>query len=237
MSPAKAKAGKSSSSKKGPKEKVFHPESRKAGQLERKLLRKHKLEKAGVAKSHKALEQVDRNVFFLHALPEEALALTLSEVHDILRDVWLTRFDPLIEAEQAARRKGRPRSTKEDKLLEQKRKETEEYRTGIEIPDLTHEATVALFRRWNADDPGYLPLLRWIRVSSERPEQLVVSKVGTEKALLNAAAHAGLSMVLEEQAEDPDLGLSRVSELVLGPQAVPSHIIEERLATDLDNLL
>ncbi|KZP01685.1 hypothetical protein CALVIDRAFT_552025 [Calocera viscosa TUFC12733] len=221
MAPPKPKAGKSSSSKKGPKEKVFHPESRKAGQLERKLLRKHKLEKAGVAKNHKALEQ-------------EALALTLSEVHGILRDVWLTRFDHLIEAEQAARRKGRPRSTKEDKLLEQKMKDTEDYRTGLEIPDLTHPATVALFRKWNADDPGFLPLLRWIRVSSESPQEAIVSKAGNQKALLNAAADAGLSLDLSQHAVDPEI---EMSELALGPVPVPSHIVEESLAAELDSLL
>ncbi|EJU03563.1 hypothetical protein DACRYDRAFT_77207 [Dacryopinax primogenitus] len=228
MPPTKTKPARSSSSKKGPKEKVFHPESRKAGQLERKLLRKQKLEKASVTKSRNSPNViVDRNVFFLHALPEDAIALTLSDVHDILRDVWLARFDHLIEAEQAARRSGRPRSTKEDKLLEMKRQNTEEYRTGIDIPDLTHLATVALFRKWNADDPGFLTLLRWIRVTSENPHEVVLVREGNEKALLHAAAAAGLSLDLGQHAVDSALGHDGMDE----------NVVEEELAADLHDLL
>lgn len=48
-----------------------------------------------------------------------------------MRDIWLPRFDQDLEAEKAARRKGRPKSTKEQKLEEQKLRDIEEYRTGI----------------------------------------------------------------------------------------------------------
>ena len=48
-----------------------------------------------------------------------------------MRDIWLPRFDQELEAEKASRRKGRPKSTKEHKLEEQKLRETEGYRTGI----------------------------------------------------------------------------------------------------------
>lgn len=68
--------------------------------------------------------------FFYHALPEEG-ALNLSELHDVVRDVWLTRFDQELEQERAARRKGRPKSATEMKLEEIKLRETSEYRTGI----------------------------------------------------------------------------------------------------------
>lgn len=48
-----------------------------------------------------------------------------------MRDIWLPRFDQDLEAEKASRRKGRPKSTKEQKLEEQKLRDIEEYRTGI----------------------------------------------------------------------------------------------------------
>jgi translation machinery-associated protein 16 len=70
--------------------------------------------------------------FFFHAIPEErATVLTLPELHELVSDVWLTRHDAELEEERAARRKGRPKSTKEEKLEQVKLLEAEEYRTGM----------------------------------------------------------------------------------------------------------
>lgn len=55
----------------------------------------------------------------------------MEELHFVVRDIWLPRFDQDLEAEKASRRKGRPKSTKEQKLEEQKLRDIEEYRTGI----------------------------------------------------------------------------------------------------------
>ena len=68
--------------------------------------------------------------FFYHSLPPEG-ELSLEELHFVVREVWLARLDPEIEAERAARRKGRPKSTKEQKLEEQRLRESEVYRTGM----------------------------------------------------------------------------------------------------------
>lgn len=68
--------------------------------------------------------------FFYHSLPEEGV-LTLDELHSLVRDLWMTRHDAELEEERAARRKGRPKSVKEQKLEEIKRSEAEEYRTGM----------------------------------------------------------------------------------------------------------
>ena len=57
--------------------------------------------------------------------------MTLPELHELVADAWLTRNDAELEEEQAARRKGRPKSTKERKLEELKLREAEEYRTGM----------------------------------------------------------------------------------------------------------
>ena len=69
--------------------------------------------------------------FFYHAIPPESGILTLDELHNIIKGVWLTRHDVELEAEQAARRKGRPKSAREMKLEEIKLRETEEYKTGM----------------------------------------------------------------------------------------------------------
>ncbi|KAF8498479.1 hypothetical protein F5888DRAFT_174269 [Russula emetica] len=166
------------------REKLFHPESRKAGQLARKQLRKSKLtgQASKRVKLHSA--KADFYGFFFHAIPEEAdTVLTLPELHELVSDVWLTRHDAELEEERAARRKGRPKSTKEQKLEEVKLREAEEYRTGMEVPDLTHPENVALYRTWDQREVAFIQLLRFIRISSSKPDMTIVSRPGKHPSL------------------------------------------------------
>ncbi|EJD43741.1 hypothetical protein AURDEDRAFT_145306 [Auricularia subglabra TFB-10046 SS5] len=165
------------------KEKIFHPESRKAGQLARTALRKAKLADAQTKRTRKNAATVDKFTFFFHAIPPEAECMSLPELHALVRDVWLTRHDEELEQERAARRKGRPQSARELALEQTKQLEAEEYRTGIEVPDLTHPTNVALFRRWDASEAAYIDLLRFVRINSERLDQAVVSRVGKHASL------------------------------------------------------
>ena len=73
---------------------------------------------------------VDLYSFFYAAITSQGV-LTLDDLHTIIRDVWLTRHDTELEEERAARRKGRPKSVKEQKIEELKLREAEEYRTGL----------------------------------------------------------------------------------------------------------
>lgn len=73
---------------------------------------------------------VDIYNFFHAALPTEGV-LSLEDLHTIVRNVWLSRFDFELEEEQAARRKGRPKSVKEQKIEDLKVREVELYRTGM----------------------------------------------------------------------------------------------------------
>ena len=149
---------------------------------------------------------VDVFGFFYSALPPEG-ELSLDELHLIVRDIWLSRHDEDLEQERAKRRKGRPKSTKEMQIEELKIREAEEYRTGfgsflwghlhelashflrilpIELPDLTHEINVELFRGWDQKEGGYLQMLRYIRISSTDPENIVVSRPGQHPRLVAA---------------------------------------------------
>ncbi|KAG6891558.1 hypothetical protein C0992_004416 [Termitomyces sp. T32_za158] len=168
------------------KEKVFHPSSRKADQLARKALRKGKLGNLASKRSQKQNSLVDFYGFFFQSLPEEGV-LTLPELHSIIRDVWLSRFDEELEQEQTARRKGRPKSAKELRLEEIKLREAEEYRTGMEVIDLTHPATVELFRLWDQKEAAYIQLLRFVRITSTDPDIVVVSRPGKHKSILAAS--------------------------------------------------
>ncbi|KAG8993845.1 hypothetical protein FRB90_000582 [Tulasnella sp. 427] len=191
-------------SKPKPKEKLFHPQSRKAAQLERAHLRQHKLTNAKSKRGKVQNDRNDRFVFFHHALPPDVPALTLSEVHEIIKDVWLKRHDVAIAEEAATRRKGEPRSSKEDKLQAAKEAEAEEYRSGLEIPDLTDPMTVELFRRWEDGDPNYLPLLRMIKVSGSDLEKSVIVRKGRREEELEAKAAREAEAAAKARAKDPN---------------------------------
>ncbi|PCH44191.1 hypothetical protein WOLCODRAFT_104736 [Wolfiporia cocos MD-104 SS10] len=177
---APTKTGKKATAQK--KEKLFHPQSRKAGQLARVQHRKSKL--ADLAKARLEKQRLQANIFsfFYHVLPEEG-ALSLENLHTIIRSVWLTRFDEEIAEEQKSRRKGRPKSAKEQKLEELKLREAEQYRTGLEVIDLTDETNVELFRRWDQKEVAFIQQLRFIRISSEAPEVAVVTRPGKHPLL------------------------------------------------------
>ncbi|TFY81632.1 hypothetical protein EWM64_g2380 [Hericium alpestre] len=190
---APSKQGKTGD-KGGKKEKVFHPESRKAGQLVRSSLRQTKLRDQASKRWKKHSAHVNLFGFWYHALPEEGV-LTLEEMHALIRDVWLVRHDSEIEEEKAARRKGRPKSTKEQKLEEIKRREAEEYRAGMDVLDLTHPDNVALFRNWDQIEVAYPQMLRFIRITSEKPDIIISSRPGQHPLLKEKP-------VVEDQAMD-----------------------------------
>ncbi|KAF8817532.1 hypothetical protein BYT27DRAFT_7199066 [Phlegmacium glaucopus] len=186
------------------KEKVFHPASRKAGQLARNALRKGKLGNLSTKRSQKHHSLVDLYGFFYHAMPEEGV-LSLQDLHHIVSDIWLTRFDEDLEKERSARRKGRPKSSKEIKLEERKLQEAELYRTGMEIIDLTHGPTVEIFRRWDKKELAFIQLLRFIRISSSEPEVVVLSKPGKHLSILESTtvSEGGDAMDVVMEKQDP----------------------------------
>ncbi|TFK29755.1 hypothetical protein FA15DRAFT_289497 [Coprinopsis marcescibilis] len=168
----------------GKREKIFHPSSRKAGQLVRKSHRKDKLQNLTSLRNQRHASMADIYGFFFHCIPEEGV-LTLEELHGVVRDVWLTRHDAELAEEQAARRKGRPKSTRESKLEDIKATESEIYRTGMEVIDLTHEATVELFRHWDQKEVAYIDLLRFIRIFSTDTTRVVVSRPGKHQSIIS----------------------------------------------------
>lgn len=181
----KASAVKKAAKGKQKAEKIFHPESRKAGQMQREALRKAKLSEKLVKRGKKQMNLADRYAFFLHALPPDKAALTLAEIHDLVQSLWLTRHEQALEEEQTARRKGRPKSTKEQQLEEMKLQDAEEYRTGLDLPDLTDVANVALFRKWDGIDATYLRILHFIRICGDFPEITHVARIGRDKSTGN----------------------------------------------------
>jgi hypothetical protein len=112
--------------------------------------------------------------FFYNVVPPEGV-LSLEELHLIVCDIWLRRHDEELELERAARRKGRPKSTREQKLEETKLREEEVYRTGLgESPNAI--AGVVLNSR-AARDPG----------PDARSERSTIPRVGPEGGWVSTA--------------------------------------------------
>ncbi|TRM65345.1 hypothetical protein BD626DRAFT_488480 [Schizophyllum amplum] len=174
------------------KEKVFHPNSRKANQIARKALRKGKMGNLVVKRNTKQNSLLDFYTFLYEALPEEG-TLELDELHEVVRDGWLTRLDAELEEEQAARRKGRSKSTKEMKLEDLKLQESETYRTGMEVIDLTHARNVELFRKWDQKEVAYTGLLRFVRISSATPDTVILTRQGNHP-LLQETPESGMDV-------------------------------------------
>ncbi|KAJ7672691.1 hypothetical protein B0H17DRAFT_1084272 [Mycena rosella] len=172
--PPKAKAP-AKGGKPPKKEKVFHPDSRKAGQLARNALRKGKLGNLRTKRTKKASTLLELYAFFHAALPPDGDALTLPQLHTIAH-AWVARNDAALAEEQAARRKGRPKSPREVRIEERRLREQETYRTGMEIPDLTDPSTLARFRKWDVSSIGYAHLLRFVRISSALPDVIALSR-------------------------------------------------------------
>ncbi len=104
-----------------------------------------------------------------------------------------------MQAEQAARRKGRPKSAKENQVEEIKLHDAEEYRTGLDLPDLTDEHNVRLFRQWDGVDVSYLRILRFIRICGEFPDVVHLARIGRDKD--TSAPTAAASDDVDEEME------------------------------------
>ncbi|KAJ7733209.1 hypothetical protein DFH07DRAFT_928851 [Mycena maculata] len=196
---AKAAAGAKKGGQPAKKEKVFHPDSRKAGQLARNALRKGKLGNLRTKRTKKASGLLELYSFFHTALPPledadaDADALMLPQLH-ALAQAWVARNDAALAAEQAARRPGRPKSVREMRIEELRLREQETYRTGMEVPDLTDAPTLARFRKWDVTSIGYAHLLRFVRISSAAPDVIVLAR----------APAAGTDGGLAEEEEDEE---------------------------------
>lgn len=113
-------------------------------------MRTTKLDRKKVARQRLTLSKVDKINYFKYAMDPERRNLNAEEVHAIIHD-FLARHDDEIKAEQDRRRPGRPASARLDSLIDDKRIEMEEYKSGFEVPDLMDEENVQVLRKWEGD--------------------------------------------------------------------------------------
>ncbi|GAA5849858.1 hypothetical protein JCM5353_001720 [Sporobolomyces roseus] len=192
---------KTSSALQGKKGKVggkqIHPNSRRAKQLQRVELRSKKLEVQGRVQRSLEVQRVDRHLYFVHALPEDATSISLPDLHQILIDYINRNESELVElaAERAARtwRKTEGKGKRETELEKLKEDEESQYKVGFVLPDLTLPENVVLCRQWirpapakktqnaKGGDPSFLGRIRLIRIYSEDKNAVKVEREGARE--------------------------------------------------------
>ena len=176
----------------------MHPSSRKGHQMERILLRSDKLKQA-TRRQYNAKElKVERPLFFIYSMTSPD-PLTLDQLKSLIQDKFIGRNDESIKELESKRRPGRPKDAKLVSAELAKEIEMSEYKSGFEVPDLTHLGTTKLIWRWLETDVGlkgsHLDALRVIRVTPEGTEPVVVREgrtvqMGLEQKSAPAAVKA-----------------------------------------------
>ncbi|KPV78030.1 uncharacterized protein RHOBADRAFT_50551 [Rhodotorula graminis WP1] len=176
-----------------------HPNSRRAKQLQRVELRTKKLEVHGKVRRVQEVHEVDRLLYFVHALSEDTTSLSLPELHDVLHGYLNRHASELVDLahERESRsnwRKTEGKGKREIELEELRKEETSEYRSGFVLPDLTIPENVELCRQWvrpapskegknaKGGDPSFLGRIRLVRIFSEDKNAVVVEQKGAREA-------------------------------------------------------
>ncbi|GEM12234.1 hypothetical protein Rt10032_c19g6251 [Rhodotorula toruloides] len=112
-----------------------HPNSRRAKQLQRVELRSKKLEHDAKVRRVAEVHEMDRHLYFVHALPSDATSVSLPDLHQILND-YLNRHEAELvelkhEREARSWRKGEGKGKRETELEKLRGEEESEYKTGF----------------------------------------------------------------------------------------------------------
>ncbi|GAA5981063.1 hypothetical protein JCM10908_003970 [Rhodotorula pacifica] len=172
-----------------------HPNSRRAKQLQRVVLRATKLEHEAKVRRSNEVDRIDRHLFFVHALPSDCTSLSLPELHALLVSYLDRNQSELVDLqhEREARgswRKSEGKGKREVEIEKIREDEVQEYKAGFVIPDLTVAENVTICRQWinpapskehknaKGGDPSYLGRIRMIRIFQQDQNAVVVEKNG-----------------------------------------------------------
>lgn len=122
---------------------------------------------------------VDRFAWFQQILDADRAFLTLEEIRDLVMlyitsqamaaywdaSSYISRFDDEIDQAQASQRPGRPVPKRLDQLRMAKGQETDEFRKGFVLPDLTDAKNVAVLKAWKGDYSS-IATIRQLRVKA-----------------------------------------------------------------------
>ncbi|KAJ3123662.1 hypothetical protein HK098_001777 [Nowakowskiella sp. JEL0407] len=135
-----------------------HPKSRKAIQMRRSIIRGDKVI------SKKSVRETERNKACNDAVSDDQDCASLDELHNFIQ-LYINRNDEEIERLKGNVRPGRPKPPQLDMLEILKRKDTQEYISGFEVPDLTDPIQLKLLRAADGDYNAVHGRLRMIRLT------------------------------------------------------------------------
>ena len=158
-----SKVHKQITKKKGPTNiKALHENSRDARRLRRAGARDDRVHRITHVREKANRVWLERVAFFQDSLPDTLNPLAVDEIK-VLIDDFLNRHDEEIEQLRAERRTGRPASTRQTLLEQQRAMEGKEYESGFWMPNLGDDQTVVKLDGWKG---GWVDLgvMRFVRV-------------------------------------------------------------------------
>lgn len=162
MPSALAKVQKHVKKKKGDKIKSLHENSRDAQRLRRAGNRDDRVARLSSIREQVNKQWIDRIVFFQQRLPETLHPLEIPKVLSLIQ-VYVERNDDELEQLRLERRAGRPPSTRQTLLEQQRKSDEKEFASGLWLPNLQDEETLVKLDRW-AGDWVSLGTMRFVRV-------------------------------------------------------------------------
>lgn len=160
-----AKVHKHIAKKKGDKIKSLHENSRDAKRLRRAGARDDRVARLTAVRDKANKQWLDRIDFFQDRLPETLHPLNVEEIQALIEE-YINRHDAELQVLKAERRAGRPPSTRQTLLEQQKQQEEKEYESGFWLPNLQDEETLVKLESWKGDWSG-LGILRFVRVETQ----------------------------------------------------------------------
>lgn len=148
--------------KKGDKINSLHENSRDARRLRRAGTRDDRVARGSAVREKLNRRWIDRIFFCQDRLPATLHPLELEEVQEIVEE-YLARHDEELEQLKAERRAGRPPSTRQTLLEQQKTVDAQEYESGLWLPNLQDEETLVKLDNWQGDWTG-LANMRFVRL-------------------------------------------------------------------------
>ena len=97
-----------------------------------------------------------------------------------------------------------------------------------EVLDLTHPINVKLFRSWDQKEASYVEQLRFIRVTSDKPDVYTLSRPGQHPFLKAASVtkvEEGTEMAVDEDEDEAPLliePISKFSSTMMAMDEIPS---------------
>ena len=163
MPSALAKVQKHVKKKKGDKIKSLHENSRDAQRLRRASSRDDRINRLTSIREKVNKQWIDRIVFFQERLPATLHPLEMENIQTLIQK-YVARNDEELEQLKSERRAGRPPSTRQTLLEQQRKADEKEHESGIWLPNLRDEETLVKLDGWTGDWVS-LGNMRFVRVN------------------------------------------------------------------------